>query len=162
MARNDTAAKRVEQRPPAELLNEVAALLVLAAALFTSVSLLSHQFGIGASNLGGPFGHVLSSLTLEAIGITGYLIPLFLVFVGARMFRFGLEGLSPARLASAFIVLLTLCVLLGLTEGPEQIVRPGGWLGGFVAALLRDAFGTLGAMLLSLTLCVLALMFATG
>jgi S-DNA-T family DNA segregation ATPase FtsK/SpoIIIE len=162
VGRNDTAAKRVEQRPPADLLNEVAALLVLAAALFTSVSLLSHQFGVGASNLGGPFGHLVSSVALEALGITSYLIPVFLVIAGARMFRFGVEGLTAGRAASAVVVLVTLCVLLGLTEGPEQIVRPGGWLGGFIASLLRDAFGTLGAVLLPLTLCVLAVMFATG
>lgn len=162
MGRNDTAAKRVEQRPPADLLNEVAALLVLAVALFTSVSLLSHQFGVGPSNLGGPFGHLVSSLALEVLGISSYLIPLYLIVFGARVFRFGWDGVSAARFASAFIVLLTLCVLLGLTEGPEQIVRPGGVFGGFIAALLRDAFGTMGAMLLSLTLCVLALMFATG
>jgi len=162
VARDDVATKRVEGRHPAELLNEVAALLVLAIGLFTLVSLLSYQFAIGTSNLGGPIGHILSSLVMDAIGVTCYLIPLALVVVGARLFRFGPEGVSTARLLASGIVLLTLCVLLGLAEGPDQIVRPGGWFGGFVAAVLRDTCGTLGATLLSVTLCVLALMFTTG
>lgn len=162
MARDDTAAKRVGDRPPAELLNEVAALLVLAAALFTLVCLGSYQFGVGASNLGGPFGHVLSSLVMDALGVTSYLVPILLALVGVRLFRSGTEGVSSGRAVSAVIVVLTLCILLGLTAGPEEIARPGGWLGGFIGALLRDAFGTLGATLVCLTMCVLALMFTTG
>jgi S-DNA-T family DNA segregation ATPase FtsK/SpoIIIE len=162
VGRNETAAKRVESQPPTELLNEVVALFVMAAAVFTVVSLISYQFGSGPTNLGGPIGHILSSLVMDAIGATSYLIPVFLVFVATRLFRSGVEGFSPVRLAAAITLLLTLCILLGLTELSGQLFRPGGWFGGFVATLLREACGTLGATLISLTLFVLALMFATG
>lgn len=162
MARNETAAKRVESRAPAVLLNEVAALLVMASALFTTVSFVSYQLGMGPANLGGPIGHVLASLAIDAIGMTAYLIPVYLAIVGTRLFRSRLDGLSSARLLSALMLLVTLCILLGLTEGSEPVMRPGGWFGGFVAAVLREACGTLGATLISLTLGVLALMFTTG
>ena len=160
MARNGAAAKRVDDGEATQLLNEVAGVVTLAAAVFALLSFVSFQQG--QANLGGPVGYGLSSVLLQTFGLAVYLMPLILVAVGMRLFRSGLSDMSVARLLAALILLLSLSVTLGLALQHNEVVRAGGWFGGFVATLLRDACGALGAYVIASLLLVLSMMFTTG
>ena len=165
MARKDTAAKApgpkvVDDAETSQLLNEVAGVVTVAVALFTLASFLSFHFGDG--HLGGPVGYGLSSGMSQAFGLAVYLLPIVLVLLGARLFRSELDELPVARVLAMLILLLSCSVLFGLLLRDAPIVRAGGWFGGFVATILREACGLLGAFVIGGALFVLAMMFATG
>lgn len=160
-----TAATKAVSPPPApapNLANEVAGLLVMAAALFGLASLVWFQLGDGRSHIVGPVGQVASRLALDALGFTVYLIPLLLARTGLRVFRGGFQGFHQNRILGTVAILVCIAVLLGLLESPGAGFRPGGWFGGFTATILRDTFGTLGTTMAALTGLMLALMLATG
>jgi S-DNA-T family DNA segregation ATPase FtsK/SpoIIIE len=53
-------------------------------------------------------------------------------------------------------------VVLGLLLHDYQIAYAGGWFGGFLASVLHDACGTLGAGVIAAVFLLLAVMFTTG
>jgi S-DNA-T family DNA segregation ATPase FtsK/SpoIIIE len=166
VARSRAAAKpetkQREEHEASDLLNEVAGLITLAAALFALVSFISFQPGNAAANLGGPVGHGLSSLLMQAFGLAVFLLPILLTVLGVQLFRSRLEAISAARGLASFTLLLSLAVLLGLIRQHGDVVHAGGWFGGFVSTLLRDMCGTLGASVVIAVLVLLAVMFTTG
>jgi len=166
VARSRVAVKS-EAKPPedhetSQLLNEVAGLVTLAAALFALVSFVSFQPGEAGTNLGGPVGQGLSSLLMQTFGLAVFLVPILLVVLGVQLFRSRLDDISATRGMASFALLLSLAVLLGLIRQHSDVVHAGGWFGGFVSTLLRDACGTLGAAVVTAVLLALAVMFTTG
>jgi len=162
VARSGAATKRDDERDATQLLNEVAGVVTFAAAVFALVSFVSFQHGQTTLNLGGPVGYGLSSALMQTFGLAAYLFPVMLGFVGVRLFRSRLDELSVGRAAAAGTLLLSLAVMLGLVLHQNEVVRAGGWFGGFLGGLLRDACGPLGAFVIAFVLLLLALMFTTG
>jgi DNA segregation ATPase FtsK/SpoIIIE, S-DNA-T family len=156
------ATKPSEEPEASQLLNEVAGLVTLAAALFAAVSFVSFQPGDAGTNLGGPVGHGLASLLMQALGLAVFLLPVLLMVIGVQLFRSRVEAISTARTLAAGTLVLSVAVLLGLVRSHGDVVHGGGWFGGFVSTLLRDACGTLGASVVTAVFLVLALMFTTG
>jgi S-DNA-T family DNA segregation ATPase FtsK/SpoIIIE len=154
--------KQPEDREASQLLNEVAGLVTLAAALFALVSFVSFEPGEGGANLAGPVGHGLSSLLMQAFGLAVFLVPILLGVLGVQLFRSRLDDLSATRGLASFALLLSVAVLFGLIRQHSGVVYAGGWFGGFVSTLLRDACGTLGAAVVTGVWLALALMFTTG
>jgi S-DNA-T family DNA segregation ATPase FtsK/SpoIIIE len=161
MARNGAAAKRVDDRDVSQHLNEVAGVLTLAVALFALVSFCSYHLGL-KTQLGGVIGDTLSTLFAQTFGVAIYLLPMLLAVVGWRLFRTGLADVSLARAGAALTLLLSSSALLGLIFTAADVGRGGGWFGGFVATLLFEGCGSLGAYVVVLSLLLLALMFTTG
>jgi len=154
--------KQPEEPEASQLLNEVAGLITLAAALFALVSFVSFQPGQAGSNLGGPVGHGLSTLLMQAFGLAVFLLPLLLALLAVQLFRARLDEISAARTMASLTLLLSLAVMLGLIRQHSTVVYAGGWFGGFISTLLRDTCGTLGAAVATAVLVVLAVMFTTG
>ncbi|MFI5394834.1 MAG: DNA translocase FtsK 4TM domain-containing protein [Candidatus Binatia bacterium] len=162
MGRSRAATKEAAERETSQLLNEVAGVLTLAAALFALVSFLSFQYGQARLDLGGPVGYGLSSVLMQAFGLAVYLLPLLLSVLGARLLRSRFHEISLARAFAAVALLLSLAVMLGLVLYGNEVVYAGGWFGGFLASVLRDAGGTLGAYVVTSVALLLSLMFTTG
>ena len=161
MARSGAATKQAEERDGTQLLNEVAGVVALAAAAFALVSLLSFHYGQTKMNLGGPIGYGLSSTLMQAFGIAIYLLPVMLAALGTRLFRSRTDDLSVARAMAALILMLSISVMLGLSLQRDD-AHAGGWIGGFVGTVLREACGTVGAFLVAGAFLLLAVMFTTG
>jgi S-DNA-T family DNA segregation ATPase FtsK/SpoIIIE len=142
------------------ILNEVAGVVTLGAALFALVSFLS--FHPGQRNLGGLVGYGLAAILLHTFGLAAYLIPLLLVLVGIRVFRAGVHALSGPRAVAALLLILTTSVGAGLILPTANVLSAGGWFGGFISALLRDLAGSAGALLIAGASMLFALMFTTG
>ncbi len=162
MARSRAATKPTEEPEATQLLNEVAGVVSFAAALFALVSFVSFQPGEASVNFGGPVGYGLASLLMQALGLAVYLLPGLLAILGVQLFRSRLSELSAVRGCAALALWLSLAVLLGLLLPQRDVVHAGGWFGGFVSSLLRDASGTLGALVVTSVFLLLALMFTTG
>lgn len=160
-ARGGAAVRPVEEPGSAQRLNEVAGVVTFAVAAFALLSLLSFESGQPRANLGGPIGYGLGSLLMPALGRAAFLLPVYLVGLGWRLLRSGFAELSVVRLAAACVALGGVAVTLGLFNPTAEVTRAGGWFGGFVGTVLREAFGPVGAVIVAAASCVLAFMFST-
>ncbi len=162
MARNSAAAsKRVEEPDVSQYLNEVAGILTLGVAIFVLVSFASFHLGY-KGQLGGVIGYTLANLLAQAFGLAVYLLPILLGVIGVRLFRGGLGDMSMTRLSAASSLLLILSILCGLVIHHENIAIGGGWFGGFIARILFEACGAMGAFVVVGAMLLLAVMFTTG
>jgi len=167
VGRSRTATKDDVERESSELFNEVAGVLTIALALFALVSFLSFRDGEVHSDLGGLVGYGLANVLMHAFGLAVYLLPVLLAVLGVKLFRCRFEAISPGRAGAAVGLFLSLAVGFGLALqggglGRDEVVHAGGWCGGFLARLLRDACGTLGAYVVAGVSLLFSLMFTTG
>lgn len=162
MGRSRAVAKDADERETSQILNEVAGVLTLAAALFALVSFVSFQHGQPKMDLGGPVGYGLSSALMQAFGLAAYFVPVLLFSLGIRLVRSRFDELSGARAGAALSLLVSVAVMLGLFLQQREVVHAGGWCGGFLASLLREACGTVGAYVVATVALLLSLMFTTG
>ena len=115
-----------------------------------------------ASNQVGPVGHRLADLLIQAFGYAAYVFPLLLL--GAALWLFmGAKGSPGAlRAAGAVAVLVECATALGLARPEAASEQAGGWMGGFAARLLGDAFGLVGSTLLLAAAGLLIFIMLTG
>ena len=146
------------------MLDEVAAVVSVTAAAFMLVSFFAYQNELPNLNFAGRVGHGLADVAVQTLGYAAYLAPLCLAVVALVLFRHAAEELSIARGAAALVLIGCTAVLLGVAA-PAPPARPvtlaGGWLGGFLAALLAQAFGTVGTSVIVGAMAVLSFLFAT-
>ncbi len=153
--------EKVEQAT-GTLRREVEALFAIAGACYLGLSFLSYTPGRPAGNVGGPVGHMLSELVVQAFGLASFLIPASVVLVAVVVLRGGSLALSVARGAVLTAELLLVATALALVRGPGREASAGGWVGGFLASLLAGLFNGLGAFLIVMTGLVLTTMVVTG
>jgi S-DNA-T family DNA segregation ATPase FtsK/SpoIIIE len=144
------------------LLAEVAAIVTLTVSVFSALSFVAYQGGSDSLNLAGKVGELLADGLLQALGFAAYLGPIFLGSVGLLLFRQASGEISFARAAGALVIILCTAILLGLVASPSRpLIFSGGWIGGFIAEVLRQAFGTPGAFLMVGSMMVLSFVFVT-
>ena len=159
-----SARAKPEPQDEGWLLDDVAAVLSLTAAAFMVLSFFAYQNELANLNFAGRVGHGLADVGVQTLGYAAYLIPLDLILVALLLFRHKAHELSIPRVVAAIVLLLCVAVLLGVAAPPPPI-RPvtlaGGWLGGFLASVLAQGFGTLGTAVLVGAMLVLSVVFAT-
>jgi S-DNA-T family DNA segregation ATPase FtsK/SpoIIIE len=158
------ARAKPEPRDESRLLDDVAGVVSLTAAAFTLVSFFGYQNDLPNLNFAGHVGHGLADAAMQALGYAAYLIPLYLVVIALVLFRHAADELSLARGGAALVLLLCTAVLLGVAAPPpalRPVTRAGGWLGGFLAAVLAQGFGTVGTAVIVGALALLSFIVAT-
>ncbi len=144
------------------LRREVEAIFAIAGACYLAVSFLSYSQGRPASNVGGPVGHLVADLFVQAFGLAAFLVPASIVLVAVLVLRGGSLSLSAARSAVLTAQLLLVATTLALLRGPGREASAGGWVGGFIASLMAGLFNDVGAVMIVLTGLVLTTMIVTG
>ena len=152
---------RRSERDESRLLEEVVAIMSLAASAFALLSFASYQVASSGLNVGGRVGFGLANVAVQSLGLAAYLCPLLLVLVAVLLLRRAIDELSLARIIGALVFILGVAVLFGLAVRGRPITQAGGWVGGFAAALLREAFGAAGSYVLVSSLLLLSFVFAT-
>jgi S-DNA-T family DNA segregation ATPase FtsK/SpoIIIE len=155
-------AKRRATLEARSLIREAQAIVGGAVALFLAIALLSYSPDIPHHNLGGRVGNAIADAALQAIGVAAYLFPIYLALLMASLFRDGTEDLGMLRVGGAVLLVASIAALAGLLGGSAHAARSGGWLGGFLAAALRDLIGGIGAFLVLVGLALVALVLSTG
>jgi S-DNA-T family DNA segregation ATPase FtsK/SpoIIIE len=155
-------AKRRATLEARSLIREAQAIVGGAVALFLMIALLSYSPDIPHHNLGGRVGNAIADAALQAIGVAAYLFPVYLALLMASLFRDGTEDLGMLRVGGAVLLVASIAALAGLLGGSVHAARSGGWLGGFLAAALRDLIGGIGAFLVLVGLALVALVLSTG
>ena len=116
------------ERATGTLRREVEALFAIAGACYLGLSFLSYTPGRPAGNVGGPVGHALSDLFVQAFGLSSFLVPASIVLVAIVVLRGGSLALSVARGAVLTAELLLVATALALVRGPARGERAGGWV----------------------------------
>jgi len=158
------AREKDEARDDAGLLDEVAAIVCLAAAAFLALSFIAYQNDLPSLNVAGRVGRGVADLIVQALGYASYLLPTYFAVGAVLLFRHAASALTVARGVAAGVLLLCVAVLLGLAAAPppvRAVTLAGGWLGGFLAALLAEPFGLGGSLIVVRGLAVLAFIVAT-
>jgi S-DNA-T family DNA segregation ATPase FtsK/SpoIIIE len=113
-------------------------------------------------NLGGPAGHWLAGIVVQGFGYAAYSFPL-LLGAGAVAFFVRRElSRTPVRLIGAVTMLFEMSVVLGLYLPQARHGHAGGWIGGFLATVLRDTLGIGGSTVVLIAVALLVWLMLTG
>jgi S-DNA-T family DNA segregation ATPase FtsK/SpoIIIE len=112
-----------------------------------------------AHNWGGFVGAFLADLLLQGLGLSAYLLPVFLGLAAYHLFLPGFKGLRVSKAVGYAVLLVGIAVLLSLLIDSEDARESGGVIGGFLTeSILVPLFGRISATLIILTTALLAIM----
>jgi S-DNA-T family DNA segregation ATPase FtsK/SpoIIIE len=152
---------------------EVWGVVISLTALLTIISLFSYDFrdrsfntpsgAVNTTNWGGFIGAFLADLLLQGLGLSSYMIPVFLGLAAARLFRRNNDdALAPRRIAGGGLMLISAAVILSLLIDSEISRDGGGIVGGFLKeSILVPLFGRISATLIAVVTLLLSLMMVT-
>ena len=128
----------------------------------TDRSLNSPSGPADAYNWGGFVGAVLADLLLQGLGLSSYLLPVFLCIGAVQMFRADSGGVPVGRALAYTILVLSVGVILSIVIDSESARDSGGIVGGFLKeSVLVPLFGSLSAVLIACFALLLSFMMLT-
>ena len=161
------ARKRAEAAPaalppvPPGMAREAGAIGLGLAGVLLAMAVLSFD-PVRRTNLIGQAGATLADVLVQLFGLWSIVLPGGLVVAACLVFAGRWQGLGPLRAACLAGAVLAGAVLLQILLGSWRRVPAGGLVGGFLQELLRDGFGTTGALLIAATVFGLCAAIATG
>jgi S-DNA-T family DNA segregation ATPase FtsK/SpoIIIE len=154
-------------------LNEFKAVILVAAGLIIITSLISFSPfdlsfytshpNIPPKNFIRTFGAYLAGILLFLFGWSSYLIPLFILYLGVRLFRQQVPDLRMPRIIGMLVLLLSASSLIGMLSFKNEIIgfSRAGFFGSLIARFISAYFGRLGGYIIFITLIVLSLGLVT-
>ena len=128
----------------------------------TDRSLNSPSGPADAYNWGGFVGAVLADLLLQGLGLSSYLLPVFLAVGALQMFRADSGRVPVGRALAYTILVLSVGVILSIVIDSESARDSGGIVGGFLKeSVLVPLFGSLSAVLIACFALLLSFMMLT-
>ncbi len=151
---------------------EIWGVLIGLTALLIAISLISFNVGdrsyntpsgaVSTHNWGGFVGAFLADLLLQGLGLSSYLLPVFLCIAAAQLFRATYKGIVLTRAAGYLILLISVGVILSVVIDSDSARDSGGIVGGFLKeSVLVPLFGRLSAILIALFTLLLSIMLLT-
>jgi DNA segregation ATPase FtsK/SpoIIIE, S-DNA-T family len=151
---------------------EIWGVMIGLAALLIAISLISFNVNdrsfntpsgaMSTHNWGGFVGAFLADLLLQGLGLSSYLLPVFLCLAAAQMFRTSARGVALSRTMGYLILLVSVGVILSVVIDTESARDAGGIVGGFLKeSVLIPLFGRFSATLIALFTLLLSIMLLT-
>jgi DNA segregation ATPase FtsK/SpoIIIE, S-DNA-T family len=151
---------------------EIWAVVISFIALLMLVSLLTYDVrdrsfntpsGLAIThNLGGFVGAYLADMLLQGLGLTAYLLPVFLGLSAYKLFQPSFKAFPIVKIFGYGVFLVSFAVLISLVLDSENAREAGGILGGFLKeTMLVPWFGRVSATLITLVSLLLSLMLLT-
>ena len=151
---------------------EASAVLLLAAALYIALALISFRADpdkveVTGQNWVGPVGATTAEIFVTAVGVVAWLLPLELLLLSLPLMKSGQpepvarQGLV-ARIGGNLVVGTALAALVhvGFPAAKAFGAMPlGGSIGELAGELLRSLFSTVGSYIIGLTLVALILVY---
>ena len=158
-------------------LNELIGFLLFVSAVLLFLALVSYSPADPSLNTAGPalasrparnwvgiLGALGSDLLLQAAGISAFLLPLMLAFLGLRWFRSRTVGSPGAKLSGALMLLIFAPGMLGLLPGHlrwRHAIPIEGLLGRIVGDALIHWFNLAGAYIICAAVLAIGLYLST-
>jgi DNA segregation ATPase FtsK/SpoIIIE, S-DNA-T family len=151
---------------------EIWGVIIGLAALLIGISLISSNVNdrsfntpsgaLSTQNWGGFVGAILADLLLQGLGLSSYLLPVFLCLAAAQMFRTTYKGMAFSRAAGYLILLISVGVILSVIIDTESARDAGGVVGGFLKeSVLVPLFGRFSTSLIAFFTLLLSIMLLT-
>ena len=140
-AKRSAKSRKTESR----LVHEVEAILCSALGAALALSFYSYSPDSPATNQVGVVGYTVAHALVQCFGYASYLFPALLVAGAVGLFARQTATVSPVRLVGAVALLFEGAVVLGLYRQGVVPAEAGGWVGGFLSTLARQAFGMVGS-----------------
>ena len=151
---------------------EIWGVIIALTALLIAISLVSFSVNdrsfntpsgeISTHNWGGFVGAFLADLLLQGLGLSSYLLPVFLSIAAAQLFRASYKGVQITRAAGYLILLISVGVILSVIIDSDSARDSGGIVGGFLKeSVLVPLFGRLSAILIAFFTLLLSVMLLT-
>ena len=156
--------------------SEFLGVVLFATALFWMIALATYDpadpvwfFNTGGqeppANFAGRVGAFLAELSYQVIGFTAYLLPVVLVTLGWHSFWCRrIDALYTKVTGMALTIGCTasfLSLAFDVGAPPARTFRAGGYIGGWLGALLSEYLNRTGSIIVILTLLFLALILTT-
>jgi S-DNA-T family DNA segregation ATPase FtsK/SpoIIIE len=142
-----------------------AALLILVSLFTADVRDRSFNTPSGLANThnwGGFVGAYLADMLLQGLGLTAYLLPVFMGLAAYKLFQPSFKTIRPVRIVGYGVCFVSVAVLISLAIDSENAREAGGILGGFLEeTLLVPWFGRISATLITLVALLLSVMLLT-
>lgn len=154
-------------------LNEIKGVTLVAAGLIVLASLVSFDvFDLGVytshpnippHNLIRGFGAYLAGTLLFLFGWASSIIPVFILYLGVRIFRQDTPDLRLPRVLGLLVLLLSASSLLGMFNFSNSFKQfsHGGFLGFVISSFITTYFGRLGGYIVFITLMILSFALVT-
>ena len=160
-----------------ERLSEIAGVALMAAALMTLVSLISHSpddpvwyfketSRLATANLIGPVGAFMSEALLQLLGLASYLLVALLAMAGWSRFWCREVDSRPTKFIGLASATVSLAGLLSLSAGEiplnGELFPAGGVVGHLFSSYLASALNHAGAFILLVTMLFASLVVTTS
>lgn len=154
-------------------INEIKGVVLIAAGLIILASLVSFtpfdlRFytsspNVPAHNLIKTFGAYFAGLLFFLFGLSSYLIPSLVLYIGFRMFKQDKPDLRIPRFFGFTVLILSASSLIGTFTTANQAMKfsSAGFLGFIISNFVTTYFGKLGSSILFLTLIILSVALVT-
>ena len=165
MAKRKTSAR---QESSDYIVREIIAAFLFTAGLFSALSLVfySGKTGVDVKGAMGSIGVYISGILGMAFGVCAFVVPLVLFYTSVVVFINRPGGSLYRKTASAFLLLVSVMVFLGLLYPNSELLGftpGGGWVGDTVASIMRDSIaGTIGSYIIVTILLILSLIIISG
>lgn len=151
---------------------EIWGVIIGLAALLIAISLISFNVNdrsfntpsgaMSTHNWGGFVGAFVADLLLQGLGLSSYLLPVFLCLAAAQMFRTSDRGVALSRAMGYLILTISVGVILSVVIDAESARDAGGIVGGFLKeSVLIPLFGRFSATLIAVFSLLLSIMLLT-
>ncbi len=155
-------SRKGAETAPSRILYEVEGIVCAAIAAVMALSFFSYVPELPQRNQVGPLGHWLASVLVQAFGAAAYLFPALLALGALALFANVGAMTSPLRALGAFALLIEASVALALYRTGVATENAGGWVGGFLATVMRDALGRAGSTVVLFALGLLVWLMLTA
>jgi S-DNA-T family DNA segregation ATPase FtsK/SpoIIIE len=151
-----------------DIVREIIAALLFTVGLFSALSLVfySETSGVDVKGEMGAIGVYISGMLGMAFGVCAFVVPLVLLFTSIVVFMDRPGGNLFRKTASAFLLFISVMVLLGLLYPNTALLgfNPGGGVAGdTVASVMRDSIaGNLGSYLIVTIILLVSLIIISG
>ncbi|MGH7850734.1 MAG: DNA translocase FtsK 4TM domain-containing protein, partial [Thermodesulfobacteriota bacterium] len=150
------------------IVREIIAALLFTVGLFSALSLVfySGKTGVDVKGAMGSIGVYISGILGMAFGVCAFVVPLVLFYTSVVVFINRAGGNLYRKTASAFLLLVSVMVLLGLLYPNTELLGftpAGGRAGDTVASIMRDSVaGDIGSYLIVTIVLLVSLIIISG
>ncbi|MCI0480279.1 MAG: DNA translocase FtsK 4TM domain-containing protein, partial [Candidatus Dadabacteria bacterium] len=150
------------------IVREIIAALLFTVGLFSALSLVfySGRTGVDVKGAMGSIGVYISGILGMAFGVCAFVVPLVLFYTSVVVFINRAGGNLYRKTVSAFLLLVSVMVFLGLLYPNTELLGftpAGGRVGDTVASIMRDSVaGDIGSYLIVTIILLVSLIIISG
>ncbi|MCZ6625666.1 MAG: DNA translocase FtsK 4TM domain-containing protein [Deltaproteobacteria bacterium] len=150
---------------------EILGVVLFVLAFFITLSLLSYDprdrslntpsGSLETHNWTGVVGAYLADFLLQGLGLSAYLLSLYLFIASYYLFRESYQGIRLTKVSTYALLLWSVAIILSFLNNAGVGSEAGGIIGDFSKELLISLFSRVGAYLIVLSALLLSIMSVT-